>query len=67
MGFALYKARIEAGLSQKELAAKAGGQATNISNTESGKRRISVGKFTEYMAALGKNVGFYVEDMADEN
>ncbi len=51
---ALYKARHEAGLTQKELADRMGTRQTYIAALERGRKNITVATLAKYAAACGK-------------
>lgn len=52
----LIRARLESGLSQKELAAKIGTRQSNISRMEGGQQNISIGMLKRVAKGLGKKV-----------
>lgn len=52
----LYKARQEAGLTQKEVADKLGTNRTYIAAVERGRKNITFATLTKYAAACGKKV-----------
>ena len=53
---ALYKARREAGLTQKQIAEKLGTNQTYIAALERGRKNITFSTLTKYAAACGKKV-----------
>ena len=53
---ALYKARQEAGLTQKELAERMGTRQTYIAALERGRKNITFATLRKYAAACGKKV-----------
>ena len=53
---ALYKARKEAGLTQKELAERIGTKQTYIAALERGKKNITFSTLAKYARACGKKV-----------
>ena len=53
---ALYKARLEAGLTQKEIAEKLGTNQSYIAALERGRKNITFSTLAKYAAACGKKV-----------
>jgi len=60
----LVSARLEAGMSQQELANRIGTKKPNISRIESGQQNISVDTMLRIASALGKDVSFDLQDKA---
>lgn len=58
MVIALYKARTEAGLTQKELAEKMGVSQASINQIERGRRNLTLTTIRRYAAACGKKMQF---------
>ena len=52
----LIRARLAAGMSQKELADKTGTRQSNISRMERGEQNVSIGMLKKVAVALGKKV-----------
>jgi len=52
----LIRARLESGMSQKELAAKIGTRQSNISRMEGGQQNVSIGMLKKVAKGLGKKV-----------
>ena len=52
----LIRARLESGMSQKELAAKIGTRQSNISRMEGGQQNVSIGMLKKVAKGLGKSV-----------
>ena len=58
---ALYNARKEAGLTQKELAAILGTQQTYIAQIEKGKKNLTFSTVSRYARACGKKIAFVLQ------
>ena len=52
----LIRARLESGMSQKELAAKIGTRQSNISRMEGGQQNVSIGMLKKVAKGLGKKL-----------
>ena len=57
----LIKARIESGMTQKEVASILNKHQSYVSKSESGERRIDVIELNEFTNIYGKPLGFFVE------
>jgi transcriptional regulator with XRE-family HTH domain len=55
------KARIEAGLTQVEVAKKIGRPQSHISNIESGQQRIDVIELKRFAQLYGKRIGYFLK------
>ena len=55
------KARIEAGLTQVEVAKKIGRPQSHISNIESGQQRIDVIELKRLAQLYGKRIGYFLK------
>ena len=62
----LISARLEAGISQQELANRIGTQKPNISRIESGQQNISVDTMLKIASALGKELTVALHDKAEQ-
>jgi transcriptional regulator with XRE-family HTH domain len=62
IGRKIFKAREEAGISQEELASRLGLTQAALSNYELGKRRIHLAGLESIAGALGKPLGYFIED-----
>ena len=57
----LRKARIEAGLTQVQVAKKLGRPQSHISNVESGQQRVDVVELQRFAKIYGKNVEYFIK------
>jgi transcriptional regulator with XRE-family HTH domain len=57
----LQKARVEAGLTQVEVAKKIGRPQSHISNIESGQQRIDVVELKRFAALYGKRINYFIK------
>ena len=57
----LRKARIEAKLTQAQVAKKLGRPQSHISNIESGQQRVDVVELQRFAKLYGKNVGYFIK------
>ena len=55
------KARVEAGLTQVEVAKKIGRPQSHISNIESGQQRIDVIELKRFAQLYGKRIGYFLK------
>lgn len=62
----LISARLEAGISQQELANRIGTQKPNICRIESGQQNISVDTMLKIASALGKDLTVALQDKAEQ-
>ena len=60
----LRKARVEAGFTQAQLALCLGKPQSFISKCESGERRIDVIELQDIAMAIGKPIGYFLDDEA---
>jgi transcriptional regulator with XRE-family HTH domain len=56
----LKKARLEAGLTQVQVAKKLGRPQSHISNVESGQQRVDVVEIKRFASIYGKKVDFFL-------
>jgi transcriptional regulator with XRE-family HTH domain len=57
----LRKARIEAGLTQIEVAKKIGRPQSHISNIESGQQRVDVVELQRFAKLYGKRISYFLK------
>jgi transcriptional regulator with XRE-family HTH domain len=57
----MQKARIEAGLTQVEVAKSIGRPQSHISNIESGQQRIDVIELKRFAQLYGKRIGYFLK------
>jgi len=57
----LRKARIEAGLSQVQVAKKIGRPQSHISNIESGQQRVDVIELKRFAKIYGKEINYFLK------
>ena len=57
----LRKARLEAGLSQDQVAKKIRRPQSHISNIESGQQRVDVIELKRFAKLYGKNIGYFIK------
>lgn len=60
IAIALAKARVKKGLTQKQVASKAGVTWETISAIENGKANFSIGTISKVFAAVGKKLNFQI-------
>jgi transcriptional regulator with XRE-family HTH domain len=56
----LRKARLEAGLTQVQVAGKLGRPQSHISNVESGQQRIDIVELKRFAKIYGKNINYFL-------
>lgn len=56
----LKKARLDAGLTQAEVAKKLGHHQSYVSKIESGERRVDVVELNKFAKLYGKNVNYFL-------
>lgn len=56
----LRKARLEAGLTQVEVAKKLGRPQSHVSNVESGQQRVDVVELKRFARLYGKNISYFL-------
>ena len=57
----LRKARLEARLTQAQIAKKLGRPQSHISNVESGQQRVDVVELQRFAKLYGKNIGYFIK------
>lgn len=57
----LRKARLEAGLTQVEVAEKIGRPQSHISNVESGQQRVDVVELQRFAKMYGKDINYFIK------
>ena len=57
----LRKARLEAGLSQDQVAKKIRRPQSHISNIESGQQRVDVVELQRFAKLYGKDIGYFIK------
>lgn len=57
----LRKARLEAGLTQVEVAKKLGRPQSHISNVESGQQRVDIIELKRFAKIYGKDINYFVK------
>jgi len=57
----LRKARLEAGLTQAQIAKKLGRPQSHISNVESGQQRVDVVELQRFAKLYGKNINYFIK------
>jgi transcriptional regulator with XRE-family HTH domain len=57
----LRKARLEAGLSQDQVAKKIRRPQSHISNIESGQQRVDVIELQRFAKLYGKDIGYFIK------
>jgi transcriptional regulator with XRE-family HTH domain len=57
----LRKARLEAGLTQSEVAKKLKRPQSHISNVESGQQRVDVVELQNFAKIYNKNIGYFIK------
>ena len=57
----LRKARLEAGLTQVQVAEKLGRPQSHISNVESGQQRVDVVELKHFAEMYGKKINYFVK------
>jgi transcriptional regulator with XRE-family HTH domain len=57
----LRKARLEAGLSQDQVAKKIHRPQSHISNIESGQQRVDVVELQRFAKLYGKGIGYFIK------
>lgn len=57
----LRKARLEAGLTQVQVAKKIGRPQSHISNVESGQQRVDIVELQRFAKIYNKNVGYFIK------
>jgi len=57
----LRKARLEAGLSQDQVAKKIRRPQSHISNIESGQQRVDVVELKRFAKIYGKEIGYFIK------
>lgn len=57
----LRKARLEAGLTQVEVARKLGRPQSHISNVESGQQRVDIIELKRFAKMYGKDINYFVK------
>ena len=60
-GALLRAARTEAGLTQRQAAAKLGRPQSMVCRAETGERRVDVSELQEFANAYGKEMAFFLE------
>ena len=60
----LRKARLEAGLTQAQMAKKLGRPQSHISNVESGQQRVDVVELQRFAKIYNKDVNYFIKDRA---
>lgn len=57
----LRKARLEAGLTQVQVAKKIGRPQSHVSNVESGQQRVDVVELQTFAKIYGKNINYFIK------
>ncbi len=57
----LHKARLEAGLTQEQVAKKIGRPQSHISNVESGQQRVDVVELKRFAKIYGKSINYFIK------
>ena len=57
----LYKARIEAGLTQVQVAKKLGRPQSHVSNVESGQQRVDVIELQRFAKIYNKDISYFIK------
>ena len=57
----LRKARLEAGLTQVQVAKKLGRPQSHVSNVESGQQRVDIVELTRFAKLYGKSLEYFVK------